>query len=116
MKSESNWIMTAHNTSLFGRVGIVVCWHWDGSGDDKTMRHESLRAIELLPQLFSGETLSFSAHDWSLLFEALAMYPHRDDQMERLCEIAYKGSLGKNQGNTECFANCYDLAADPYAD
>lgn len=100
-RPEISWMMGKCN--LFGRVGMIIFWYWDGS-DDAYDAATALEAIAILPDLLSGQTEDFSNNDWFIFWDALGSYPHRDEELGELYQITRDGFFKElPPGPTKCF-------------
>lgn len=89
--------------NLFGRLGMILCWYWDGS-DDEGEGLNAIRGVQLLPKLLAGRTQSFKPSDWWLFVDAVGSYPHRDETLDAVYELARAGYEGElPPGRTRAF-------------
>lgn len=84
------------NTTLIGRIGMVICWYFDGEmgteDDAKTVR----QILRLLPRLLKGKFDRISDYHSFCLWDALGSWPGRDPEMEKVYQSIRTARVNKH--------------------
>jgi hypothetical protein len=72
-------------TTLFGRVGAVICWYFDG--ELETPRHDyrlAARLVKRLPRVLRGDFDVLDDFELFALRDAIGSWPQQDQAMAQL--------------------------------
>jgi hypothetical protein len=78
------WSMES-TTTLFGRIGAVICWYFDG--EIETPQHDyrlAARLVKRLPRVLQGDFDVLDDRHLLALWDALGSWPQHDKAIARL--------------------------------
>ena len=70
--------LEAGNVTIFGKIGMIVCWYFDGVADQEYDLPDAARLVSLIPSLMAGEFGKLKETDLFMFGEALGAFPRRD--------------------------------------
>ena len=90
--------LEAGDVTMFGKIGMIVCWYFDGVADQEYDLLDAARLVSLIPTLLAGEFEKLKETDLFLFVEALGAFPNRDrvlDWAHKLVSLEYNNRLRK---------------------
>ena len=76
--------------TLFGKVGMVITWYFDGNLEGYDDFVVAARLVRLVPELLAGRVKKFTESDLFALHDALASFPKRDEDLEAVNKFVYR--------------------------
>lgn len=70
------------SVNLFGKVGMVVCWYYDGGQNGAEDFEVAARLISRAPDLLAGRFSKLTEDDLFCLYDALGSFPKRDEDLD----------------------------------
>ena len=78
------WSMES-TTTLFGRIGAVIYWYFDGELETPEHDHRlAARLVKRLPRVLRGDFDVLDDRQLFALRDALGSWPQQDEAMDRL--------------------------------
>ena len=66
------------DVTIFGKIGMIMCWYFDGQADQEYDLADATRLVSLIPTLLAGEFGKLKETDLFQFIEALGAFPQRD--------------------------------------
>jgi hypothetical protein len=85
------------NVTLFGKVGMVVCWYYDGNMEGLEDFRTAARLVRLLPHLLAGRLSKLGTDDLYYYHDALGSFPRRDEDLETVHEVVHREWSKRNK-------------------
>jgi hypothetical protein len=77
------------NVTIFGKVGMVICWYFDGNADGYDDFKIASRLVRVTPALLGGRFHSMTEDDFYFLDDALGSFPHRDEDLDAVYSVVH---------------------------
>jgi len=78
------------NVTLFGKVGMVVCWYFDGNIEGATDFRVAASLVRAIPDLLAGRFRRLTTDQLFWLYDALGSFPRRDEDLERVYQVVHR--------------------------
>lgn len=75
------------NVSLFGKVGMVVCWYYDGNTDGYADLTYAARLVRMTPHLLAGRFHRLTEDDLYGYHDALGSFPKCDEDLQAVWKV-----------------------------
>lgn len=85
------------NVTLFGKVGMVVCWYYDGNMEGVDDFRTAARLVRMTPHLLAGRLHRLTTDDLYFFHDALGSFPKRDEDLEAVHEVVHKEWSKRNR-------------------
>ena len=81
---DGDWTLLK-TTSIYGKIGAILCWHYDGGNGSVRDDLGVIQSIlSKLPKIVKGKLEGLSEGLLFDLWDALGMYPNRDEELEKI--------------------------------
>ena len=78
------------NVTLFGKVGMVVTWYYDGNMDGVEDLKTASRLVRMIPHLLAGRLHRLTTDDLYFYHDALGSFPKRDEDLQAVHEVVHR--------------------------